>query len=654
MASNCFTPIRGRRMRVTRVDTIGRPVPGPCSTVVTAGFVSLEMTAEIEEGEETTVRTAGGDLCVSERGCDQLKWINISVEFCQVDPDLFSMINPTWTKLLDCNGETIGWEESHNYSCDSGFALEVWSDVTGYTPKDPNAQGAWVYYLLPFLVGGTLGDMTIENGAVSFTITGRTKKGSQWGRGPYNVMCNPPDGACGPLITPFNSESPRRIFLTTCRPPEIVCGCQPLSSPDGPVTDVAEDITDLSRMSVLAAVAGTGPFTVDWGDGTKEDLASGLTGKTHRYGRSGSYTVGIYPTATPNLATFTVVNVPFVGAVPTATLRAFVSENTADATRMTATADWTNVGSGTVSIDWGDGTVKETAQVETGTKSHVYAQSGNYTVTITDESDASRTIKRVITVPFGLLVTAVADDADVDRRTASVTVNNGARGSVNINWGDNSALGSNAGDGTSTSKHKYAQAGSFTITVTDADDPHRTVTKQVSVPFGPAVTIAQATSDAKKMSINLTANNGANGPVSIDWGDGTAAGTNLGNGIAVTLHKYANDGTYTVVVTDADNPAISTTRQVAVPYDGGLALTATVVESAPPGTPRREVTLTWDNQEQGPVTINWDDGTAPQSGATSGTANHTYAADGTYDVVVTDANNTSRTITVPVTVPFTA
>ena len=62
-----------------------------------------------------------------------------------------------------------------------------------------------------------------------------------------------------------------------------MCGCQPLSSPDGPVTDVAEDITDLSRMSVLAAVAGTGPFTVDWGDGTKEDLASGLTGKTHRY-----------------------------------------------------------------------------------------------------------------------------------------------------------------------------------------------------------------------------------------------------------------------------------------------------------------------------------------------------------------------------------
>lgn len=355
MASNCFTPIRGRRMRVTRVDTIGRPVPGPCSTVVTSGFVNVEMTAEIEEGEETTVRTAGGDLCVSERGCDQLKWINVSVEFCQVDPDLFSMINPTWTKLFDCNGETIGWEESHNYSCDAGFALEVWSDVTGYTPKDPNAQGAWVYYLLPFLVGGTLGDMTIENGAVTFTITGRSKKGSQWGKGPYNVMCNPPDGTCGPLITPFNPEAPRRIFLTTCRPPEVVCGCQPLSSPDGPVVDVRQDPTDVRFMSVKAAAAGVGPFTVDWGDGTaRQNLPSGIAGLSHTYGRTGTFTVAIYPTATPNLATFTTVTVPFKGPVTDEPLRGFVAETANDPTRMIATADWDNLGFGTVSVDWGD------------------------------------------------------------------------------------------------------------------------------------------------------------------------------------------------------------------------------------------------------------------------------------------------------------
>lgn len=357
MASNCFTPIRGRRMRVTKVDSLGRPVPGECGYVVTSGFVNVEMTAEIEEGEETTVRTAGGELCVSERGCDQLKWINISAEFCQVDPDLFTMINPTWTKLLDCNGETIGWEESHQYSCDSGFALEVWSDVSGYTPTSvgANAEGAWVYYLLPFVVGGTLGDMTIENGAVTFTISGRTKKGSQWGRGPYDVMCNPPDGRCGPLITPFNPESPRRIFLTTCAPPEASCGCQPLSHPEGPQITVWEDAADSTRMTVRVSTVGTeGPYSVDWGDGNTQNLPTGVSGLEHRYGAAGTYTIAVFPTNDRSKATYEQVTVPFTGDLPQPQLLAAVHENTEDATRMTATAEWDNQNGGSVSIDWGD------------------------------------------------------------------------------------------------------------------------------------------------------------------------------------------------------------------------------------------------------------------------------------------------------------
>lgn len=354
MANNCFTPIRGRRMRVTKVDPLGRPIPGECAFVVTSGFVSVEMTAEIEEGETTTVRTAGGDICVSERGCDQLNWYNVTINFCQVDPDLFAMINPSWTKLLDYRGDTIGWEESHNYSCDAGFGLEIWSDVSGYVPTDPNALGAWVYYLLPNVVGGTLGDLTIENGAVTFTINGRTKKGSQWGRGPYNVMANPPDGACGPLITPFNPESPRRIFLTTCPPPDAACGCQPLSNPDGPQSTVWEDTADTTRMTVKASAVGTGPFTVSWGDGNSEDLPAGVSGLAHRYGAPGTYTIAIYPTADPTKATYHRVTVPFTGAIPEPQILAAVTEDATVPSRMSAKAEWDNGDEGTVSVDWGD------------------------------------------------------------------------------------------------------------------------------------------------------------------------------------------------------------------------------------------------------------------------------------------------------------
>lgn len=657
MASNCFTPIRGRRMRVTRVDTIGRPVAGPCSTVVTSGFVNVEMTAEVEEGEETTVRTAGGTLCVSEKGADQLKWINVSIEFCNVDPDLFSMINPTWTKLLDRNGETIGWEESHEYSIDTGISLEVWSDVTGYTPTDPTAQGAWVYYLLPFVVGGTLGDITVENGAVSFTITGRTKKGSQWGKGPYSVMANPPDGAPGPLITPFSSESPRRIFLTTVRPPEPVCGCQPLSSADGPVVTLFEDTDDTTRLTVQAYASGLGPYTVDWGDGTVEDLPAGLTGKTHKYGARGTYNVAIYPSGSPSLVTYTSVTVPYTGDVPVQPLLLDVAEDVTDTARRTAEASWNNTDFGTVRVDWGDGTTGLTAQAENGTATHQYASSGQYTVTVIDESDSTRVQHRTVTIPFGLLMSTATDPLDATLRTLLVTVDNGDKGSVLINWGDGTATTTNAGDGTSVSKHKFAQNGGYTVTATDTDDATRHASKLVTVPLAPpppTITAEEDTSDVDGMTVAARVDNHGNGSVTLDWGDGSSDSANAGDGTTVTTHAYTDEGTYTVTATDDSDSSLTATREVAVPFSGGNNLTATVAEASPPGSPRRKITVTWDNQNQGPVTITFGySGETPTTAAVSGAMDHTYTADGIYNVTVRDSTNNTRSVTNSVTVPFT-
>lgn len=485
MASNCFTPIRGRRIRVTLVDTLGRPRPGECSVVSTGGFVNVEMAAEIEEGEETTVRTAGGELCVSEKGADQLKWINVSIEFCQVDPDLFSMINPTWTKLLDHLGQTIGWEESHEYSVDAGFGLEVWSDVTGYTPSDPNAAGAWVYYLLPFVVGGTLGDITVENGAVSFTITGRTKKGSQWGKGPFDVMANAPDGVCGPLITPFNPESPRRVFLTTCRPPDSTCGCVPLSAPDGPNATVVEATSDATRFSIRAYASGAGPFSIDWGDGSSvEDLTPGLTGEVHQYGTAGTYNVKVYPTGVPSRMTYNRVTLPFTGATPELPLVISVTEVTSDANRRTARIDWNNGTAGTVKVDWGDGTVV-VGQTQSGNLNHAYASgAASYTARVVDETDAGRQESEIITIPFGPVLTLAEDVTDADSRTVIATVNNWGKGAVSINWGQVGApTPINAGNGTAESTYKYTAGGTYTVVVTDTDDPTRTTTKNVTVPF---------------------------------------------------------------------------------------------------------------------------------------------------------------------------
>lgn len=654
--SNCFTPIRGRRMRVTRVDSLGRPVPGLCSTIVTSGYVKVDMKAQIEDGDETTVKTAGGDLCVSEKACDQLKWLEVDIDFCSVDPDLFAMINPTWTKLSDYQGQTIGWEESHDYSCDAGIALEIWSDVTGFTPTDPNAEGAWVYYLLPMVIGGTLGDMTVENGAVTFTLSGRTKKGNAWGRGPYNVMANPPDGRCGPLLTPVDPNAPRRIMLTTCPPPAAVCGCQPLSSIDGPVTTVTEVTTDTTRLTVHAYADGVGPFTIDWGDGTVEDLPGGLVGKVHRYGAAGTYVIAVSPTNDRTNATYTTLTVPFTGAPGVQPLLLSVNEDTSDTTRKTAHIQWDNTGFGTVRIDYGDGSPVAAGQVEAGTISHAYPSSGTYTLTITDETDSSRTVTRTVSVPFGLLLTVAEDVTDsVDHRAVLLTVDNTGRGSVKVNWGDGTALSLNPGDNATVSKHKYATAGTFTITATDVDEPSRTGSASVTVPYAPTVTVTQDTTDPHKMRVSLVADNHSHGPVTIDWGDSSSAGTNPGNGSTPTTHTYTNEGTYTIVVTDADNSTYTTSHPVTVPYSGAPALSASVVESSPNDVSRRKVTLTWDNQGEGPVSILWgqpSSGETPTSGADAASLDHLYTSAGTFTITVSDASNPTRNHTLPVTVPF--
>lgn len=382
---------------------------------------------------------------------------------------------------------------------------------------------------------------------------------------------------------------------------------------------------------------------------------------------------------------------------------------------------------------------------EVGTKTHAYAQGGNYTVVITDESDASRKLTKQITVPFGLLIFVTEDTADTDRRSINLRVNNGTHGLVNVNWGDGTLTTTNPGNNTTLSKHKYAMGGTYTVTVTDADQPSRTATRavtvpftgtvlgvttaeepgdvdrrttratvanpevgktyqvqwtaagswtdlptsgspahsatnkyaaagtntatirdkvdttktasaQVTVPYGPplpVVTVTQSTADSKKMTISVVVDNHGNGPVGVAWGDSTANGTNAGDGVAATTHKYAEDATYTVTVTDANDPTLTATRQAVVPFEGGLALTVTAVESSPAGPDRRTVTASWDNQDQGVVTVNWGDATATQSGPSAGTLNHVYAAAGTFTVTVTDSTTNTRTQTAQVTVPFT-
>jgi len=226
-----FPLVRGRIMRVTRVDGCCAPAYGPDNMVVTDGFVSIALTANMNDAEEITVVNANGKTCVRDPGCSEFLGYGVEITFCEVSPCLFSIVTGQ-PVVLNGAGDVIGFRMNSSVSvCDAGFALEVWMGVPGVACSGD--VGAFGYLLLPCLQGGVIGDFTIENAAITFTVTGAsTKDGNGWGTGPYDVIGDD-TGAAGPLPDPLDGDDHLYAVFTTVPPPDATDGCEELVPPVG-------------------------------------------------------------------------------------------------------------------------------------------------------------------------------------------------------------------------------------------------------------------------------------------------------------------------------------------------------------------------------------------------------------------------------------
>lgn len=233
MAENAFTPLFGKKIRVTRLDECGNP-PEPGTEdaqVVTDGFISVQLSAEVESGNEIITRKADGSLCVNERMADAFKRFTIVLTFCDVEPCLWSIVtNATPYEVEDglINGFTIPEGD-----IDTKFALELWTGLSG-AACEPGVEEASGYLLLPFVNAGTIGDLTVDGeNAIEFTVNGAfTKGGNNWGVGPYDDVYGVDDGdgniTAGPLPTPLDPLDHLLLMETNIAPPENTEGCAPM------------------------------------------------------------------------------------------------------------------------------------------------------------------------------------------------------------------------------------------------------------------------------------------------------------------------------------------------------------------------------------------------------------------------------------------
>lgn len=285
--------IKGRRLRVTRLDGCGRPVYGDGSVVTSKGFISVALTANTSDSDEINLQNANGESIVFEPSVTSLTGYGVEISLGEADPDLMAIVAVSVTQVLDKDGNPAGIDiDTAADTTTGGFALEVWAGApVGDACDDEAAEGSYGYILLPFLQGGIVGDFTIENDAVTFTLTGaQTKSGNAWGKGPYDVQLQS-DSTPGPLLTAIKSTAALRMVLVDVAPPVDEAGARPLLNPNAtPLTGVTAAATGkVATITFAPTGAVTSGVFVDFGDGSWDYVTT--TTATHTYEANGTYTV---------------------------------------------------------------------------------------------------------------------------------------------------------------------------------------------------------------------------------------------------------------------------------------------------------------------------------------------------------------------------
>jgi len=216
----CYTPIKGRVMRIAALDECGAPLCGSESAVViTAGFTQVSQSAQYETGAEFLSRTADAALCVNEKDPDILKRLDLTMDFCVIDPGLVAnTVSPARLLTYSQSPTGTGFALAEGEAT-ARFSLEVWQRVTGANACSPGGLTQYVYNAWPNLGNGKIGDYNIAVEPSVLQILAESKAVNQsWDLGDSWL------GAGAVQVIPDHWFQ----NLTTVAPPDAACGIQTL------------------------------------------------------------------------------------------------------------------------------------------------------------------------------------------------------------------------------------------------------------------------------------------------------------------------------------------------------------------------------------------------------------------------------------------
>lgn len=360
---------------------------------------------------------------------------------------------------------------------------------------------------------------------------------------------------------------------------------------------------------------GTAPYDLAWSNG---NLSFGVGAGAH------STTTGL----SQGLISVTVTDANGCNSSASTTIT--------QPTQLTASvASVTNVGcfgasTGAININVGGGTGAKTYAWTGGftTEDISSRPAGNYTVTVSDANNCTATVSATISQPAAPLSSS--------KTSTTVSCFGGNDGTIDLSvsggTGPYSYLWTN---GATTQDLSGLVAGTYTVTITDANSCTRTETETVSQP-------ASSVSISVTNVTNVSCFGGSNGSITVSGSGGTAGYTyaiNAGSFGASGTFSGLAAGNYTLRVRDNKNCETSTSVAVTQPAAALGASVIAVTNANCFGTSTGAVDLGASGGTS-PYTYAWSNGATTQD--------LSAVAAGSYTVTVSDANSCSTTSTATV------
>ena len=489
---------------------------------------------------------------------------------------------------------------------------------------------------------------------------------------------------------------------------EGVSGSRTATATVGDVTPTVLTISGLSGSEGQAinlsgtfsdtGLADTHTAQIVWGDGAtttgtvSEAGGQGTVTASHVYADEGNYPVQLIVSDDEGVSGTLAAQAAIGDSAPTVLSASNLSGGEGQSLSFSGTfSDPGTLDTHTAQIVWGDGTtstgtVSEANGQGTVTGSHTYADEGNYAIQLIVADDDGVSASRAATATIGDVLPAILTAGNLtggegQNLAFSGTFSDGGvldTHTAQIDWGDGTTstgtITEANGQGSVAADHVYADEGSYVITLVVADDDGVSATRTASATIGDATPVISSASNLAGNEGDSLAFSGVfsdagkldTHTATIDWGDGTTtAGTVSeanGQGTVTSSHAYAEEGTYTILLSVADDDGITGTRTATATV--GDAPWSVIDASNLTGTQAENLNFSGHFADPGPVdthtaTIDWGDGTTTAGTVTeaggSVTGVHSYVNPGTYNLTLTvlDDDGVSRTLGATATISAT-